>query len=309
MRSPSTALYIVMMWACVLSRSCSCHGSAANISVFLKAPIFSRWFDDFVQTHKYGPAILKAREGMGEWFAQDALDRARSKIGLHRPLSEAMDGRWDAFRQAVADDLHGIYRMERELSGGKIAPAGAYESARLARASASIADGALRWGYPVKNTDGSFSWKGQGLEEILKPIAGNLNDGLLYFVGKSADELLRQGREHLFTRAEVNAMLALRRPEFDKAFAGYQAWNRGILDFAEEQGVDGPNWLFLTGAQADIDRVLGRLGHILPSPEQHSTQLIAGDVAGKRWSKIRPDAPPTAIAQRLQLMTLPLAGR
>ncbi|WP_175649765.1 SCO family protein [Pseudomonas sp. Marseille-P9899] len=79
--------------------------------------------------------------------------------------------------------------------------------------------------------------------------------------------------------------------------------------FAEQQGVDGPNWLFLTGAQADIDRVLARLGHILPSPEQHSTQLIAGDVAGKRWSKIRPDAPPTAIAQRLQLMTLPLAGR
>ncbi|MCU1725241.1 SCO family protein [Pseudomonas sp. 5P_5.1_Bac1] len=79
--------------------------------------------------------------------------------------------------------------------------------------------------------------------------------------------------------------------------------------FAGQQGVDGPNWLFLTGAQADIDRVLGRLGHILPSPEQHSTQLIAGDVAGKRWSKIRPDAPPAAIAQRLQLMTLPLAGR
>jgi len=205
-----------------------------------KAPIFSRWFDEFVQTHKYGPAILKAREGMGEWFAQDALDRARSKIGLHRPLSEAMDGRWDAFRQAVADDLHGIYRMERELSGGKIEPAGAYESARLARASASIADGALRWGYPVKNADGSFSWKGQGLEEVLKPIAGNLDDGLLYFVGKSADELLRQGREHLFTRAEVNAMLALRRPEFDKAFAGYQAWNRGILDFAEAQGVINP---------------------------------------------------------------------
>lgn len=79
--------------------------------------------------------------------------------------------------------------------------------------------------------------------------------------------------------------------------------------FAAEQGVDGPNWLFLTGAQADIDRVLGRLGHILPSPEQHSTQLIAGDVAGKRWSKIRPDAPPAAIAQRMQLLTQPLAGR
>ncbi|MNG87847.1 hypothetical protein D3C79_466650 [compost metagenome] len=79
--------------------------------------------------------------------------------------------------------------------------------------------------------------------------------------------------------------------------------------FAEKQGVDGPNWLFLTGDKANVDLVLGRIGQFLPSPEQHSTQLIAGDVAGKRWSKIRPDAPPVAIVQRMQLLTQPLAGR
>ncbi|MCE5983041.1 SCO family protein [Pseudomonas wadenswilerensis] len=79
--------------------------------------------------------------------------------------------------------------------------------------------------------------------------------------------------------------------------------------FAEKQGVDGPNWLFLTGDKAQMDRVLARLGHLIPSPEQHSTQLIAGDVANKRWSKIRPDAPAPAIAQRLQLLSQPLAGR
>jgi len=79
--------------------------------------------------------------------------------------------------------------------------------------------------------------------------------------------------------------------------------------FAQKQGVDGPNWLFLTGDKASVDLVLGRLGQFLPSPEQHSTQLIAGDVAGKRWSKIRPDAPPVAIAQRMQLLAQPLAGR
>lgn len=79
--------------------------------------------------------------------------------------------------------------------------------------------------------------------------------------------------------------------------------------FAEKQGVDGPNWLFLTGDKAQVDLVLGRLGHFLPSPEQHSTQLIAGDVAGKRWSKIRPDAPAASIAQRMQLLAQPLAGR
>ncbi|MFO3723599.1 SCO family protein [Pseudomonas sp. HLMP] len=79
--------------------------------------------------------------------------------------------------------------------------------------------------------------------------------------------------------------------------------------FAEKQGVDGPNWLFLTGGQDEVEQVLGRLGQFLPSPEQHSTQLIAGDVAGKRWSRIRPDAPAVAIAQRMQLLAQPLAGR
>jgi cytochrome oxidase Cu insertion factor (SCO1/SenC/PrrC family) len=76
-----------------------------------------------------------------------------------------------------------------------------------------------------------------------------------------------------------------------------------------KQGVDGPHWFFLTGDKAQMDLVLGRIGQIVPTPEQHSTQLIVGDVANKRWSKIRPDAPAAAIAQRLQLLTMPVAER
>ncbi|BAU76682.1 Cytochrome oxidase biogenesis protein Sco1/SenC/PrrC, putative copper metallochaperone [Metapseudomonas furukawaii] len=80
--------------------------------------------------------------------------------------------------------------------------------------------------------------------------------------------------------------------------------------FATRHGVDSPNWIFLTGARADMDLVLARLGQLGETPEGHSTLLIAGDVPNKRWSKIRPDAPVEAIAQRLQLMGLPpVAGR
>jgi cytochrome oxidase Cu insertion factor (SCO1/SenC/PrrC family) len=79
--------------------------------------------------------------------------------------------------------------------------------------------------------------------------------------------------------------------------------------FAAKHGVDSPNWIFLTGDKASMDRVLSRLGQLGESPEAHSTLLIAGDVPNKRWSKIRPDAPVNAIAQRLQLMTMPVAGR
>jgi len=206
----------------------------------MRAPTFYQWFEDFLGRHEYGKAIKKAQAGMVDWFAQDALDRARSKIGDHRPLSESLDGRWDAFRQATVDDLHGVYRMERELNGGKIAPNGAYESARLSRAAQSIADGAIRYGAPVKKADGAFTWKGKGLEEILRPVAGDLDNALLYFVGRSSRELAAQGREHLFTPGEIDAMLRLRTPEFEKAFSEYQAWNSGILDFAEQQGIINP---------------------------------------------------------------------
>ena len=205
-----------------------------------KAPKVHAWLEDFANTHEYGKAMRTAQEQMTAWFGQDALNRARSKIGTDKPLREYFDGFWDKFRQSITDDLHGVYRMERELTGGKIIPNGPYESARLSRASASIADGAVRFGAPVKQADGSFKFVGKGLEEIMQPLSGALDDSLLYFVGRSSRELMTQGREHLFTNGEIDAMLRLRTPERAQAFEQYQQWNRAILDFAEAQGVINP---------------------------------------------------------------------
>ena len=204
-----------------------------------KAPKVYAWLESLAQNHEYGPALKRAQEGMTAWFAQDGINRARSKIGKPLDLNAAFDGMWDRFRQSVSDDLHGVYRMERDLTG-QLSPVGAYESARLSRASQSISDGAIRNGYPFKKPDGSFTYKGKGLEEILRPLASNLDDSLLYFVGKSAAELQKQGREHLFTPGEIDAMQQLRTPERDAAFKAYQVWNQGILDFAEAQGVINP---------------------------------------------------------------------
>jgi len=219
-------------------------GYAEGVRLFLtqpdvlqaKAPLVHKWLEDFTNTHKHGPALRKAQEGMTGWFGQDALNRARSKIGDHKPLSDYFDGVWDKFRQSTVDDLHGVMAMEKNLTG-KLSPVGAYESARLSRASHSIADGSLRFGAPVKKADGSFTFKGKGLEEILKPVAEGLDDALLYFVGRSSAELMAQKREHLFTKGEIDSMLQLRTPERDVAFKEYQAWNKAVLDFAEAQGV------------------------------------------------------------------------
>jgi len=77
---------------------------------------------------------------------------------------------------------------------------------------------------------------------------------------------------------------------------------QALKQFARSQGADEPGWTFLTGPKADVDRVLARLGQLSPTVQEHSTLLIAGNVGAKRWSKIRPDAPPAAIAERLRLL-------
>lgn len=204
-----------------------------------KAPAFNGWFNDFINRHEYGPVIKQAQDGMTAWYGQDALARAQSKIGAKTAINDALGGMWGKFRQSVSDDLHGVYRMERELTG-KINPTGAYESARLTRAAHSIADGAIRHGYLAVKEDGSYTFKGKGLEQILDPVSDRLDDFLLYAVGESAKELKTQGREHLFTDAEIDSMRKLKQPEFVKAFEEYQKWNQGIVDFAESRGVINP---------------------------------------------------------------------
>jgi cytochrome oxidase Cu insertion factor (SCO1/SenC/PrrC family) len=83
---------------------------------------------------------------------------------------------------------------------------------------------------------------------------------------------------------------------------------QALKAFAAKNEADSPNWTFLTGDKANVDFVLARLGQLGQTPEGHSTLLIAGDVAAKRWNKIRPDATPIAIAERLKLLSEPLAS-
>ena len=106
-------------------------GFAEGVRLFLtqpdaleaKAPKVYAWLESFTNTHEYGPALRKAQADMTAWFGQDALNRARSKIGTEKPLSQHLDGLFDRMRQATVDDLHGIYRMARDLKGD-IAPVG-----------------------------------------------------------------------------------------------------------------------------------------------------------------------------------------
>ncbi len=78
-----------------------------------------------------------------------------------------------------------------------------------------------------------------------------------------------------------------------------------LKQFAQKQNADVAGWTFLTGRKEHIDHILKKLGQYSEDKEDHSTLIIAGNVPAKRWTKIRPDAPAAAIAERLTLLAGP----
>lgn len=74
---------------------------------------------------------------------------------------------------------------------------------------------------------------------------------------------------------------------------------RALKAFAQKQSADVQGWTFLTGPKDHVDHILKKLGQFSEHLEGHSTLMIGGNVSAKRWSKIRADAPVTAITLRL----------
>ncbi|HET9554997.1 MAG TPA: SCO family protein [Anaeromyxobacteraceae bacterium] len=70
--------------------------------------------------------------------------------------------------------------------------------------------------------------------------------------------------------------------------------------FAAKHQAEGPGWTYLTGAKADVAAVLTKLGSWSDDPSDHSTAFIVGNARTRHWSKVRPDAPPQAVAEILR---------
>ena len=75
---------------------------------------------------------------------------------------------------------------------------------------------------------------------------------------------------------------------------------RTLKKFARAQHADLEGWTFLTGSKDDVSRVLGKLGQLSQSAEDHSTLLLVMDVDGKRMRKMLANVPPTLIAEHVK---------
>lgn len=71
-----------------------------------------------------------------------------------------------------------------------------------------------------------------------------------------------------------------------------------LKKYGEKYGA-GPGWTFLTGKKENIDWVIYKLGQYTEDFEDHSMFFLLGDVKNGRWSKIRGDMAPEAVAARL----------
>ena len=58
-------------------------------------------------------------------------------------------------------------------------------------------------------------------------------------------------------------------------------------------------WIFLTGNKQNIDKISRKLGQVYPK-ETHLPLLMLGNVKRARWTKLRPNVPDGAIAERLR---------
>ena len=95
----------------------------------------------------------------------------------------------------------------------------------------------------------------------------------------------RFGRDVRFVSISVD-------PEFDTP--------QELRKFAVKQEADYSAWTWLTGKKEDVDRVLQRLGEVVANPGDHSTGFLAANVRTGHWTRIRPDASPAVVAQRVR---------
>ena len=207
--------------------------------------------DDFAKSTVPGEVGSRFRKRAKQVFDETApvdddaaLQSARSKIGP-QTITENADREVFSFQErataSVLDSLRPIRNLaERGAEQQGLKPdLTPYKDMRLVAGSKGVFDHVLRRGTVKFNDDGSIGVSGKGLNEIFSPVAGKMNDAMVYFAGRRARELKNQGRERLFNDAEIDAMVGLEKanPEFRETFDEFQAFNQRMLDFAEQGGV------------------------------------------------------------------------
>jgi predicted RNA methylase/GTP cyclohydrolase I len=156
--------------------------------------------------------------------------------------AQALKERWQALKpqleQGVFDKFLGIKLAEQEILGEVAHSQSGYIGARLSTGSSSTMQGLLLFGSPEWR-DGIIQKKAEskGFAEILQPVKDDIENFTAWMVGRRADRLFREGKENNFTRAEIDALLALKQDSYQGVADDIAAMNKAVLDLAQESGL------------------------------------------------------------------------
>lgn len=218
--------------------------------------IFERVERGEVGRREGGPA-----QGEGVRYAlspddEVVLQGIRNKIGADEPtlwqrLKDVIVERpLERIKQALFDDLHGLKLLEMASNDGKLYEdaRSAYKLGRLSRGIGDVIFDSMYYGAPIwKEGTTSIDTSVKAPMQIIDDLGDRLGDFEIYIAMRRAQELKQpseqypEGRENLFTDAEIVAGLALgeANTDFAERFAEMQVYNKRILDFAQQSGLLG----------------------------------------------------------------------
>lgn len=208
-----------------------------------RAPGFARDFEALLAQHPAERDVLdRAAANIDAWFRQSPEDQLGSLIGPRpRSLGERVD---DLPARAVfnlLDKFDPIKRVTRDLAGGEALAArdDPYAMARLAAGTDGIIDHFVRAGtLPFEFTARARGPIGPGLAEVLRPVRARAEEFQRYMIARRAEELRGQGRERLFSDAQIQGTLrAYDSPEFRAAFDGVVTFQDEVLQYAVDGGL------------------------------------------------------------------------
>lgn len=177
--------------------------------------------------------IRPDRRNMVTRWADSITDSVRSQ-------TSGVFGFRDVLAQGLADRFHAIKAAEKSVGDIKAEDSG-YVAARLSTGLPTIMRGIMLYGAPEWK-DGIIQRKpdSKGLLQIFEPVKGDFDAWIGWMVGKRAERLMAEGKEHNLTKEDI-AELTKITPEQQKTFSAtaveFARFKRTILDLAEGAGL------------------------------------------------------------------------
>ena len=193
----------------------------------------------------------RAPSAIPAWISSGsaALQGAAGKIDTYAPtktIAEKAREMSAGWKQKLVQGMFDAYAPLKALSMD------AYIAARMTKAADGAFEGMLMYGRPVMTADGGITGDldGKGFLGAMRELNGEHDRFFMWLAGNRAERLMAEGKENLFTPAEIAAMKALnggatpdgkmRAATFKKALDEFNLYSKSVLDVAEKAGlIDG----------------------------------------------------------------------